>query len=130
MTTSSLSHLVVPPHLQALAAMALLLQKLEQQPRQASAAQYQQLALKLGDLLARAEPGPVLDQLLSALPAAAELYENQRYEQAGLCRTPLQQALDTELAATALIRRVRGAGIGKASGGHQGNGSAGDHPNG
>lgn len=116
MSATSLPSLVVPPHLQALASLALLLQKLEQQPRQASPAQYRELALKLGALLAQAEPGPVLDQLLSALPAAAELYENQRYAQAGLCRAPLQAALDTELAAAALIRRARKPAAGKSTG--------------
>lgn len=108
--SASPSTLVVPPHLQPLASLALLLEKLEQQPRQASPAQYRQLALRLGALLDEAEPGPVLDQLLTALPAAAELYENRRYAQAGLCRAPLQAALDTELAAAAVIRRVRGRG--------------------
>jgi hypothetical protein len=108
MSATSPSTLVVPPHLQTLAALALLLQKLEQLPRQASAAQYREVASRLGALLAEAEPGPALDQLLSALPAAAEVYENQRYAQAGLCRHPLQLALDTELAAAAAIRRARG----------------------
>lgn len=103
----STSSLVVPPHLQTLASLALLLQKLEQQPRQASPDQYRELALTLGELLAKADPSPALDQLLTALPAAAELYENQRYAQAGLCRAPLHAALDTELAAVDLIRRAR-----------------------
>lgn len=110
MSAHSQSPLTVPTALQPVASLGLLLEKLERQPRQASAAQYQQVARQLSQLLAEARPGPALDALLQALPAAAELYENGHYAHAGLCRSPLQQALDTELAATALLRRARGLG--------------------
>jgi hypothetical protein len=38
------------------------------------------------------------------------LYENLRYSAAGLCRAPLETALNAELAATAAIARARRAG--------------------
>ena len=53
----------------------------------------------LSDELARAEPGREFDALLGAFPAAAELYENLQYAQAGLCRHPLEASLNSELLA-------------------------------
>jgi len=35
------------------------------------------------------------------------MYENQAYEHAGLCRSPLDASLQAELAASDLIARVR-----------------------
>ena len=87
--------------------MAGLLQRLEQQPRSASPEQYRAVVRQLSELLAAAEPDPQLHALLAAVPAAAELYENLRYEHAGLCLAPLDTALSAELAATAAIARAR-----------------------
>ena len=99
----------LPPRLHSLAAMASLLERLEGQPRQASAAQYRAVARQVSALLTQAEPDEFLDALLAAAPATAALYENLRYAHAGLCRAPLQAALDAELSATALIGRARAA---------------------
>lgn len=93
----------LPAELQALAAMALLLERLENRPRGASAEQYREVVRQLERLLLEAEPGPALDALLERLPATAELYENLRYAHAGLCRSPLAEALEAELAATSAI---------------------------
>jgi hypothetical protein len=46
--------------------------------------------------------------VLRAFPAAAELYENVQYAHAGLCRQPLEAALNAELLTRAAIARVRG----------------------
>ena len=62
---------------------------------------------QLGALLDAAEPGPALNALLDAHPAAAELYENLHYAQAGLCRHALGASLGSEIAAVDLIRRAR-----------------------
>ena len=97
----------LPARLNPLAAMALLLQRLDEQPRQASAEQYRGVARQVLTLLATAEPDPHLDALLAAAPAAAELYENMRYELAGLCRAPLEAALNAELAAASAIAKAR-----------------------
>ena len=96
----------VPLQLQTLAAMASLLQRLDANPRSASAQQYRDVALQVQRLLDEAEPGALLDALLTAYPSAAEVYENLNYAQAGLCRSALEPALDAELAATALLARV------------------------
>jgi hypothetical protein len=98
---------VLPARLHSLAAMAGLLERLERQPSSASAAQYRGVALQVLGLLAVAEPDAHLDALLGAAPATAELYENFRYAHAGLCRSPLEQALNAELAACAALSRAR-----------------------
>ncbi len=49
--------------------------------------------------------------LLDAFPAAAEVYENLRYDRAGLCRTALDRSVASErLARDALRRAARSVG--------------------
>ena len=100
----------LPARLQTLAAMAMLLERLENQPRSASPDQYRGVVTQINTLLAAAEPGPALDSLLTAAPATAELYENLTYEHAGLCRSPLEVALNAELAVGAALEKARRAG--------------------
>ncbi|OYU68394.1 MAG: hypothetical protein CFE45_43015 [Burkholderiales bacterium PBB5] len=107
-TPTPVTRLTVPAALQPLAGMALLLEKLERSPREASAAQYRGVAQQITALLQAAEPGPELNALLSAFPASAELYENLHYAQAGLCRSPLEASLNAELDARAALRRLAG----------------------
>ena len=99
----------LPARLHTLAAMASLLQRLDQQPLSASAEQYRAVARQVSALLAAAEPDDLLHALLASAPAAADLYENLRYEMAGLCLAPLETALNAELAASAAIMRARKA---------------------
>lgn len=96
-----------PARFQSLAALAGLLERLERQPGSASAEQYRGLVRQIDTLLADAEPGAPLHALLSASPALATLYENRHYAHAGLCRTPLEAALEAELAAREVIRKAR-----------------------
>lgn len=98
--------LSIPARLQSLAAVAGLLERLERQPLGASAAQYRDVARLLRTLLSEAAPCAELDALLAASPALAEMYENQHYAQAGLCRSPLEAGLNAELAATAALTRA------------------------
>lgn len=97
----------LPSRLHTLAAMAGLLERLEAAPSTASAEQYLGVARQVRVLLAQAEPDEHLHLLLNAAPHTAELYENLRYEAAGLCRAPLETALNAELAAAAVIGRAR-----------------------
>jgi hypothetical protein len=87
--------------------MAGLLERLEHQPSSASPEQYRDVARQVTALLAAAPVDEHLHALLNAAPAAAELYENMRYALAGLCRAPLDSALQAELAATAAITQAR-----------------------
>jgi len=109
-TPAPVTRLNVPAALRPLAGMAWLLEKLERHPREASPEQYRQVVQQLGTMLGAAEPGAALDALLSACPATAELYENLHYAQAGLCRAPLDLALNAELDARAALRRLGGLG--------------------
>jgi hypothetical protein len=97
----------LPARLHSLAAMAGLLERLDRQRSSASAEQYRSVARQVSSLLALAEPDEHLQVLLNAAPASATLYENMRYDVAGLCRAPLERALNAELAATAAIQKAR-----------------------
>ena len=105
---STQTHHPLPARLHTLATMAGLLERLERAPSGASAEQYRSVAHHVAALLAQAEPDEHLHRLLDMAPASAELYENQRYDMAGLCRAPLERALNAELAATAAITVAMG----------------------
>jgi len=100
-------HRTFPAALQDLAAMAALLERLERQPRAASAEQYRDVVHSVSQLLEDAEPGDALRALLAVAPATAEIYENQHYAQAGLCLSPLDRATAAEQAAAAAIAAVK-----------------------
>lgn len=102
--------LVVPPRLHTVAALAVLLEKLEQMPHatsSAGAAQYQAVAQRLRDLLAAAPADAHLAALLDVFPAAAEVYENLHYDHSGLVRAPLEAAVAAEQATRDVIARLR-----------------------
>jgi hypothetical protein len=90
--------------------MSSLLERLEQSPASASAAsaeQYRGVVQQVSRLLAEATPDAHLHKLLNSAPHTAQLYENLRYEAAGLCLAPLETALNAELAAAAAIAAAR-----------------------
>ncbi len=100
----------IPARLHALAATAMLLERLEQTPRGASASQYRSVVRQLGSLLDEAADEPTLPALLDSLPGLAELHENRYYADAGLCRQPLEQAVQAEQLARELLDRLRRKG--------------------
>lgn len=93
-----------------LARLAQLLEAVEQGGGgEPDAAQYRGLVLRLQqELQAQADHGD-LAALLDHFPAASQVYENLRYETAGLCRTPLDLAAATEAAARDLLQRLQTA---------------------
>lgn len=97
----------VPPALRPLVATALLLEKLDRTPREASAEQYRRVAQRAAALLERAASQPVLNHVLDAFPALAELWENRHYATSGLCRSALEPALKAEIEARSLLERLR-----------------------
>ena len=103
------SHRTLPAALHDLAAMAMLLERLERQPRKAGADQYRTVVQRVSPLLEGAEPGDDLHALLAVAPATAEIYENLHYVHAGLCLAPLDRATAAEQAAAAAIERSRRA---------------------
>jgi hypothetical protein len=98
-----------PAALHNLAAMAVLLERLERNPRHATPEQYRDVVQRVTELLEAAEPGAALQGLLMVAPATAQIYENLRYAHAGLCLAPLDSATAAEQAATAAIERARQA---------------------
>jgi hypothetical protein len=96
-----------PSALQALAAMAVLLERFERNTRQASAEQYRDVVRQVAELLQAVEPGDALHALLKVAPATAEIYENLRYAHAGLVLAPLERATAAEQAAALAIERAR-----------------------
>lgn len=89
--------------------LAELLQRVESSKQPIGAAQYRHLVLHLSHLLLRLPADAGFEALLSSFPAAAALYENLRYAHAGLCRSPLEDSLNSELQARATIAKARGA---------------------
>jgi hypothetical protein len=87
--------------------LAELLQRLEASAQGFDAGQYRLVALQLTQLLAELEPGAGLEALLDAFPSAAVLYENLHYVQAGLCRSPLESSLNSELLAHSALQHAR-----------------------
>lgn len=83
-----------------------LLERLERSAVPVNPEQYRSVVQHLSRELEQVAPGPSLDALLAQLPAAAELYENQRYAQAGLCRAPLERAVRAEQLARDVIGRA------------------------
>ncbi len=98
--------LQIPERLRVLVTLAQLLERLEVGVRAGGADQYQSVVRHLVEELDRLEDHPALDAVLGMFPATSELYENLRYAQAGLCRTPLQRSLDSELQARAALARI------------------------
>jgi hypothetical protein len=98
-----------PAALHNLAAMAVLLERLERNPRKATPEQYRDVVQRVTELLEAAEPGAALQGLLMVAPATAQIYENLQYAHAGLCLAPLDSATAAEQAASTVIERARHA---------------------
>lgn len=86
-----------------LAILAPLLERLDRSTQPVDAAQYRSVASRLAQELAHSGETAGADDAVHALlrthPAAATLYENAHYAQAGLCRSPLDASLAAEIAA-------------------------------
>ena len=87
--------------------LARMLERLDRSAEAVDPQQYRGVVNHLSDVLRNAPYDAALEAVLSASPATAQLYENLQYEHAGLCRSPLDQALNAELAARAAIDAAR-----------------------
>ena len=92
------------------ATLAALLERVEQSGVVPDARQYQGLVQRLEHELAAVEDDPVLPAMLDALPAMAEVYENLRYQHAGLCRSNLDVAMAAEIEVRQLLGRAAAKG--------------------
>lgn len=109
-TLKTEQHIRIPERLHVVVALAQLLDRMGNRVETIGPAQYQSIVRHLADELDRAAPDESLEAILAAFPATAEIYENVRYEQAGLCRSPLELSLSTELEARAVIQRIQDRG--------------------
>ncbi len=104
-------------HLSVAYLLAQLLERLERSAVPVGAEQYRSVVRHLVDEFNDAQPGDELNRLLDAYPAAAEVYENLRYQHAGLCRSSLDVSLAAELRAREVIAQAKRRGdVGLAHG--------------
>lgn len=107
--TTTITSVPYSDRIMAVHALASLLEKLETSLVRPDPAQYRSVAQRLKDALvaAQAEQVPGLQAMLDVHPAASTIYENLNYESAGLCCTPVERSVDTELATRALLARLQ-----------------------
>ena len=90
-----------------LVVLARMLERLDRSTVPVDAQQYRTVVSRLSAALAEVPPGASLQAVLDAFPAAAQVYENLHYGEAGLCRSPLELATGAELAAREAIEAAR-----------------------
>ena len=87
--------------------LARMMDRLEGSARPVDAEQFRTLVARVTAELEAAPHDAALEAVLDAFPAVAELYENLNYRHAGLCRSPLEPALNAELSARKAIDAAR-----------------------
>jgi 2-methylisocitrate lyase-like PEP mutase family enzyme len=87
--------------------LARMLERLDRSAVAVDPQQYRGVVEALREVLRTVPHDAGLEAVLEAAPATAELYENLQYEYAGLCRSPLEAALNAELAARTVIDAAR-----------------------
>lgn len=92
--------------LETVIALARLLERVERTPSGASAEQYRALVLQLQGALDEGLPTDALNAVLSAYPAAGEVYENMHYAQSGLSRSTLDNSVASEMATSQLLAKI------------------------
>lgn len=97
----------IPAHLTVVFTLSRLLQRLELTCVAVDAHQYRAVARRLAEELAVLPMDESLSVILKVHPSAGELYENLHYEQAGLCRAPLERAVQAEQQTRQLLLRLR-----------------------
>ena len=96
----------VPARLSVLVTLAQLLERFERAPAAIPPEQYRSVVGHLVREIGTVEHDDTFRRLLDVFPATSELYENLQYGHAGLCRSPLEAALEAEAAARDAIARV------------------------
>jgi hypothetical protein len=87
-------------------ALAGLLHRAEQHELRLSADQYRLLVEQLKAVLDDELPANALEQILTAFPAAGELYENLHYQRSGLSRASLDRSVASETMARQVLERL------------------------
>jgi hypothetical protein len=92
--------------LDTVVALARLLQRIENSTRPVDPDAYRLLVRRLQAALAEDLPEAGRRAVLEAFPAAAEIYENLHYAQAGLALAPIDRSVATEMRTTELLARI------------------------
>ena len=87
--------------------LARMLERLDRSGESVDPQQYRGVVEHLIEVLRTVPHDAALEAVLQASPATAELYENMNYQHAGLCRSPLDPALEAEIAARNAIESAR-----------------------
>lgn len=87
--------------------LARMLERLDRSAVAVDPQQYRGVVEHLAHVLRALPYDAALEAVLKASPSTAELYENLQYQHAGLCRSPLEAALEAELAARSAIEAAR-----------------------
>lgn len=98
--------------LETVIALARLLERVELKPSSVSPDQYQALVRQVKLALDNDLPDDALQAVLGAHSATAELYENMHYELSGLSRASLERSVQSEMATSQLLGRLRKAAPG------------------
>ena len=104
----------VKTRLETVIALARLLERVERSPVAPDPDQYRALVRQLGEALESNLPDAALKAILGAYPAAAELYENLRYEKSGLMLSPLERSVETEMLTSQALHSIAKAAKGEA----------------
>jgi hypothetical protein len=87
--------------------LARMLERLDRSAVPVDPQQYLAVVDHLTEVLQAMPKDAALEAVLNASPATAQLYENLQYQYAGLCRSPLEQSMQAELAARSAIEAAR-----------------------
>jgi hypothetical protein len=87
--------------------LARMLERLDRSGEAVDPQQYRGVVEHLSEVLRSVPADATLEAVLQASPSTAELYENLQYQHAGLCRSPLELALNAEIAARGVIENAR-----------------------
>jgi hypothetical protein len=87
--------------------LARMLERLDRSGEAVDPQQYRSVVEHLSDVLRTLPYDAALEAVLQASPSTAELYENLQYQHAGLCRSPLEPALEAEMRARGAIEAAR-----------------------
>ena len=96
----------VKTRLENVVALARLLERVERTPTTVCADQYRALVRQLTLALEKELPSDVLQALLKAYPATAELYENLHYAHAGLSQSSLERSVSSEMLASQWLQQA------------------------
>jgi hypothetical protein len=92
--------------LETVIALARLLERVEAGAAPVAPDQYRTLVRQLTVALSQEIPDDAMRIVLSAHPAAAEVYENMHYAQSGLSRQPLERSVGSEMMASQAIAKA------------------------